>query len=130
MRPAAPLRLYWCRLFVTGNEDDIVKRKSVERGRKWTSKGWRFAPALAVMCALGGALPAHAGFFKPATGKWCALEATGLHDCSYATYEQCMATLSGIGGTCSENLQAPPDAPPPRYRPSRHKRHRHPHPHQ
>jgi hypothetical protein len=71
------------------------------------------------------ATTACAGVFTPSTGRFCARETTGLNDCSYDTYEQCMATLSGIGGVCSENPQAPPPyiASPPRKRHS--KRHRH-----
>jgi hypothetical protein len=68
---------------------------------------------------------ADAGFFRPATGRYCARETIGLNDCSYDTYAQCMATLSGIGGVCSENLQAPPPyvaAPRPRKRHSKHHR--------
>ena len=33
---------------------------------------------------------------------WCALRGgkAGGQSCYYTSYEQCMATLSGIGGTC------------------------------
>ncbi len=33
---------------------------------------------------------------------WCALRAdrSGAQSCYYRTYEQCMATISGIGGSC------------------------------
>lgn len=38
---------------------------------------------------------------------WCALynggRAGGLRSCYYATWEQCMETLSGIGGLCVES---------------------------
>jgi hypothetical protein len=84
--------------------------------------GRRLAAWMAIVIgALVCATTAYAGFFRPATGRFCARETTGLNDCSYDTYEQCMATLSGIGGVCSENLQAPPPylAAPPRP----HKRH-------
>jgi hypothetical protein len=72
------------------------------------------AVAAAMPCVLAASVPAQAGLFRPATGRWCAEMTIGLNDCSYASYEQCMATLSGIGGICSVNLQAPPPEPPPR----------------
>jgi Protein of unknown function (DUF3551) len=77
--------------------------------------GW-LVIAMAAMWLVSDVAPSHAGFFTPSTGTWCAYEATGLTDCSYFSYQQCMATLSGIGGTCGANLQAPPVyyAPPPR----------------
>ena len=77
----------------------------------------RLAGALiAAAWMLTAAVPAEAGLFMPATGRWCALTAIGLNDCSYDTFEQCMATLSGVGGVCNINPQAPSyaDDPPPR----------------
>jgi hypothetical protein len=37
--------------------------------------------------------------------RWCATYATkgGTPSCYFATREQCMETISGIGGSCSEN---------------------------
>lgn len=66
---------------------------------------------------------------------WCAYYGNdfGGENCGFSTYEQCMATVSGIGGICDRNTQyvPPAGAPGPRYvapgrhyRP-RHKRHRH-----
>ena len=71
------------------------------------------AAALVGVAAIGGAKPAAAGWFSPPRGTWCALESTGLNDCSYFSYQQCLATLSGIGGACQPNLQAPPPYYPP-----------------
>jgi hypothetical protein len=36
---------------------------------------------------------------------WCALRAdrSGAQSCYYASYGQCMAALSGIGGSCIRN---------------------------
>jgi Protein of unknown function (DUF3551) len=87
--------------------------------------GSRLLPALAAAAAIAGASPASAGWFSPPTGTWCALEAVGLNDCSYFSYQQCIATLSGIGGTCQPNLQAPPQVypgPPRRHAKVRHRR--------
>jgi hypothetical protein len=37
---------------------------------------------------------------------WCALRAdrSGTQSCYFTSYEQCMASLRGIGGTCIRNL--------------------------
>jgi hypothetical protein len=37
---------------------------------------------------------------------WCALRAdrSGAQSCYFTSYEQCMASLRGIGGTCIRNL--------------------------
>jgi hypothetical protein len=34
---------------------------------------------------------------------WCAHLNTGLNSCSFYSFQQCMATLSGNGGYCSPN---------------------------
>ncbi len=56
---------------------------------------------------------------------WCAYYSGrgGGTNCEFTTYEQCMATVSGIGGFCNINTQyVPPPGPhgPAIYR--RHKR--------
>ncbi len=38
-----------------------------------------------------------------ATYPWCARFATTAGECSFETREQCMETLSGIGGFCQQN---------------------------
>jgi len=45
---------------------------------------------------------------------WCAIYSTkgGTPTCSFATREQCRASVSGIGGICVENA-ATPAAPAP-----------------
>jgi hypothetical protein len=51
---------------------------------------------------------------------WCADYAKGGDtNCAFVTYEQCMATLSGLGGFCNRNTQYHPPAGPhsnPRHR--------------
>ena len=44
---------------------------------------------------------------------WCAQTADirALVDCSFMTFEQCQATLAGIGGSCVQNVRPPPAAP-------------------
>ncbi len=58
---------------------------------------------LAFLVAIVGAAPssfAQSAYDYP----WCALyggrTGGGAQSCYYATYAQCMATMSGIGGTC------------------------------
>lgn len=56
---------------------------------------------------------------------WCAYYGSsrdGGTNCGFTTFEQCMATISGIGGTCDRNTQyVPPPGPhSPRMRPRRH----------
>jgi hypothetical protein len=97
-------------------DEDFAVHRSVEFHRIGVAT-LLLAGALMGAAAIGGAKPAAAGWFSPPRGTWCALESTGLNDCLYFSYQQCLATLSGIGGTCQPNLQAPPSyyPPPPRH---------------
>ena len=53
---------------------------------------------------------------KPAAaqnGGWCAeynYGFGGARNCGFATYQQCLATVSGVGGSCTPSpyFQAPP----------------------
>jgi hypothetical protein len=52
---------------------------------------------------------------------WCAVYGGGMggggQNCGFSTFEQCMATLSGMGGFCNRNTQyVPPPGPHPRLR--------------
>ncbi|MGA2566474.1 MAG: DUF3551 domain-containing protein [Pseudolabrys sp.] len=57
-------------------------------------------------------LAALAALLRPAAAieyPWCAQysggeDGGGGRNCGFSTYEQCMATVSGIGGTCEPNL--------------------------
>ncbi len=44
---------------------------------------------------------------------WCARYAdrSGITECSFVTFQQCLATVSGIGGFCMQNWYPPPPAP-------------------
>jgi hypothetical protein len=37
------------------------------------------------------------------TAPWCARYSTGLNACSFYSFQQCMAALSGVGGACEPN---------------------------
>ena len=38
-----------------------------------------------------------------AEGSWCAYDTKGTTNCGFYSYAQCMATLSGLGGSCVPN---------------------------
>lgn len=63
---------------------------------------WYFILAALVVGATAFiAAPAHADPYK-----WCAQYAGkggGGRNCGFVTYQQCMATVSGIGGFCEPN---------------------------
>jgi hypothetical protein len=50
---------------------------------------------------------------------WCAVyggREGGGQNCGFTTFEQCMATLSGMGGFCNRNTQyVPPPGPRAHY---------------
>jgi len=49
---------------------------------------------------------------------WCAQYSGGSmgggRNCGFTTFEQCLATVHGIGGTCSQNTQYEPQPGPHR----------------
>ena len=48
---------------------------------------------------------------------WCAHYIAGVDiDCSYVSHDQCMRTVSGVSGYCTQNPQPPPGPPSRRYR--------------
>jgi Protein of unknown function (DUF3551) len=57
---------------------------------------------------------------KPAAAQtypWCAYYDVwqGATNCGFSTYQQCLATVSGVGGSCGVNpqYQGPPPGPAP-----------------
>ena len=44
---------------------------------------------------------------------WCSIRSRGTQSCYYTSWEQCMTTLSGIGGLCvpSPYYRGPPSRP-------------------
>jgi hypothetical protein len=69
--------------------------------------------AFAAFAAAGPATPARAEVQYP----WCAEygSRSGGVNCGFVTYQQCLATISGVGGYCYQN----PAYPPPQQRRSR-----------
>jgi hypothetical protein len=80
---------------------------------------WFVVPLLGT--TFGFAACASAQIYYP----WCANygggDDGGGTNCGFSTYEQCMATISGIGGFCDPN----PFYTPPSQKPSRHQYKRH-----
>jgi hypothetical protein len=67
-----------------------------------------------LMAAIAGAL-VHSSVQARADGPWCAYytgKSGGASNCGFYSYEQCMATVSGVGGVCQPNVfySAPRDA--------------------
>ncbi|MEA2928099.1 MAG: hypothetical protein QOG38_527 [Hyphomicrobiales bacterium] len=60
-----------------------------------------------VVVAAANALPgsARAQHYYP----WCAWYDAWTYSCAFATREQCMATISGVGGICKPNPYSPSD---------------------
>jgi len=79
------------------------------------------ALALATAAALAPR-PAAAAYNLP----WCAqlYDMSNVLSCAFYTREQCMATVSGIGGFCMENPRLP-RSPAAYYEPQRTKRRHH-----
>lgn len=71
-----------------------------------------------IVCAFAAvASPARAQNYP-----WCAYygDDFGGTNCGFVSYEQCMATVTGIGGFCDRNTQY---VPPPGPHPSQRARH-------
>jgi len=54
---------------------------------------------------------------------WCAIYGTGFegNNCGFVTFQQCLETVSGIGGFCEpNNLYQPAQGPRPYTRVQRH----------
>ena len=78
---------------------------------KVTKTVWFVVPLL--VTTFGFAAGASAQIYYP----WCAnYGSPGGSNCGFSAYEQCMATVSGIGGSCARN----PFYTPPPQKPSRH----------
>jgi hypothetical protein len=76
------------------------------------------AIGLTAAATLATPRPAHAAPYWP----WCSQYGplSNAHACAFVSWEQCMQTVSGIGGYCYEN----PEPPPASARPVRPRRHR------
>jgi Protein of unknown function (DUF3551) len=49
---------------------------------------------------------------------WCAQYGPTTRNCGFMTFQQCLATISGIGGSCVPNyMYQPPSGPHPSKKP-------------
>jgi Protein of unknown function (DUF3551) len=76
--------------------------------------------SLSLLLSLGilGAMSAFGSVAQAQNYPWCAQYSGGQNgggqNCGFTTFEQCMATVSGIGGFCNRNTQfVPPPGPHP-----------------
>jgi hypothetical protein len=68
-----------------------------------------FVALMLVTMAAFAPRPAAAGYNLP----WCAqYYESNILSCAFTSYQQCMATVSGVGGLCIQNFRYPP---PPTY---------------
>ena len=96
------------------------RSRSIAFDRRSIAGGTLAIVAAALAFGLDAANPAGAQARQQAP--WCAFQGSisGAFDCSYYSFEQCMATARGLGGICARNprVVAEPVAPPrrvPRY---------------
>lgn len=66
--------------------------------------------AIGIVLALGSAasaernLRANTGFWAYHHNRYCLTTMTGeLEDCAYPTFQSCLQSSTGVGGTCTEN---------------------------
>jgi hypothetical protein len=74
-------------------------------GRRIAPKAILAAAGLALLTAVTPVDPAHG--IPPQSAPWCAaMGGSWGFDCSYFTFDQCMATARGLGNYCSPNPNA------------------------
>jgi hypothetical protein len=73
-----------------------------------------FVAVSAVAMALLLGSPAKAEVYYP----WCAFHDWSTYNCGFTSFQQCQATINGIGGWCQPN---PAPAPAPARQRSRHR---------
>jgi hypothetical protein len=70
-----------------------------------------------ILLAIGTLVLAAAADTRPSEARpwypWCAQYAdrSGITQCAFVTFGQCLATVRGIGGACVQNWYAPPVVP-------------------
>jgi hypothetical protein len=56
--------------------------------------------------ALATVALSNAGGTRAQAAAWCAYYSDQSTNCGFATFEQCQADISGVGGICSRNPQS------------------------
>ena len=67
--------------------------------------------AIALLALAGGGSPATAQPVYPWCAHYSGNDVGGAISCGFSTREQCMAAVSGVGGTCEMNVNWSPSAP-------------------
>ena len=57
---------------------------------------------LAALLALAFLMTSH----REARAQWCAHYEPYVYNCGFSTFQQCLATISGVGGVCSRDYRA------------------------
>jgi hypothetical protein len=75
-----------------------------------TMKRMLFLLATAAVALVGDPRPSAAREWFP----WCAqyADTRNLVECTFMTFEQCRVSVSGIGGSCVQNVRQPPAGGP------------------
>ena len=68
----------------------------------------RYVIAIALGIAASGIIP-H-GASAQTRYPWCAYYDAWSYNCGFVTFQQCLATISGVGGACRPNPYGPPAA--------------------
>ncbi len=75
-------------------------------GEEMSMKRLLLVVAAGAMALIADARPSAAREWYP----WCAqyYDVRQITECNFMTYEQCQASISGIGGNCIQNWYPPP----------------------
>src|SRR6476660_10506361 len=68
-----------------------------------SSVNGRYAMRVIVLAAAACIAFAFANTQARADGAWCAVDAIGCTNCGFHTHAQCLAHVSGTGGSCARN---------------------------
>jgi Protein of unknown function (DUF3551) len=71
--------------------------------------------AAVVITIAGGAQPSAAAVIYPWCANYSGRGMGGAQNCGFVTFNQCLATVRGVGGTCGPNPLYQPYPPSPRY---------------
>jgi Protein of unknown function (DUF3551) len=83
--------------------------RPADLGRNTTMRKLTLSGAFALVLLAGGTGSASAA-------PWCAWYDPYTYNCAFHTFQQCLDTISGVGGYCARNVREPADRPPPRRR--------------
>jgi hypothetical protein len=87
----------------------MLSAQGIAAGREMTMKRMLLVVAVSVVALVAGVRPGAAREWHP----WCAqyYDTRSITECTFATFEQCQASISGIGGNCIQNWYPAPAEP-------------------